>query len=447
MNHARKALAALTALGVVAALAGCGATGNPSAAAGGPVTLNYWSENDSGPPLENERKLVEGFNKAHPNIEVKFRAISNDSFFTVVRNAFTSDQPPEVFQHEGNNNLFQFVREGQVLAITDWFKEAGHGDRFTPGSPVASVTYDGEVYGVPRDIVTTNQIYYNKKILAAQGIDPTTFTTWDDFLGAFEKLKAKGITPLAYGNSEGWPGSQWFYNFLAKTAGAKKTLQLVARNCSYKWTDPDVVEAARLYTEISDKGYFSKGKSSDDYPTATAAFFSGRAAFFGAGSWVIPEIAAAPNREDLAMVSFPMVQGGKGSATDGLISGGGLALSKAVDTPAEKEAALTFLDWMTSPEQAREGVKIGDISTVTAANDPALEDPLIKQVVAEQIKPTTGSFPFLEHILPKAVGEDAIWQGSIAVLTGQATPQSWMETVETAAASEDPSIKLPEACS
>jgi raffinose/stachyose/melibiose transport system substrate-binding protein len=442
-RRSRIVLAGLTA--TVALVAGC-STGDGGAAPGA-IELNYWTENDSGPPLENDQRLVDEFNSSHPKTHIKLRSISNASFFTVMRNAFTSDHPPEIFQHEGDNNLFQFVDEGGVLPITDWWNKPGNGDRFTKGAPWQSVTKDGQIYGVPLTINTTAEIYYNKKILSKHGIDPEALKTWPDYLAAFAKLKAEGETPIAYGNSEGWPGSQWFYNFLAKTAGAGKINQLIARNCGYKWTDPDVVQAAKLYTEISDKGYFSAGKSSDDSNTSAAAFLGGKGAFYYMGNWFIQQLADAPNRDDFGMNTWPTVPGGAGGTGDVLINAGGLALSKSVDTPEKKSAALEFLDWISSPERQEGSVKIGNISAVPAANKPDLEDPLTKVVVEQQVESSTGSFPFIEHVTPKAVGEDAIWQGSVAVLTGQATPLSWMESVEKAAAANPPTATLKPDCS
>lgn len=443
------AVLAVAALGLAACTSGGGSGDATSgdATSGRPVELAFWSEADSGPPLEMWTGLVADFNASHPDIVVKLRTVSNASFFTVMRNAFSAGEPPEIFQHEGNTNLFQFVNEGGVLPITDWFNEPGNGDRFTPGAPVASVTYDGEVYGIPLQIDTTQHLYYSKSILADAGIDPTTFTTWDDFLAAFEQLEAAGITPIAYGNSEGWPGSQWFYAFLGRTAGAKKVNQLVSRNCGYKWTDSDIVEAAQLYTDLSDKNYFSAGKSSDDSNTAQSTFLSGKAAFFGFGSWFVPSISEAPNPDDYAMVEIPEVPGGNGGAHDGLLNSGGIAISTAAKSPEKLEAALTFLEWVSQPEQQKKAAAIGAISAVPEANDPELQGPLITQVIAQHIEPSTGSYPFIEHVTPKAVGEDAIWQGSVAVLTGQATPESWMQSVEDAAAAEDPIIRIPEDCS
>jgi ABC-type glycerol-3-phosphate transport system substrate-binding protein len=147
------------------------------------------------------------------------------------------------------------------------------------------------------------------------------------------------------------------------------------------------------------------------------------------------------------MNTWPTVPGGAGGTGDVLINAGGLALSKSVDTPEKKSAALEFLDWISSPERQEGSVKIGNISAVPAANKPDLEDPLTKVVVEQQVESSTGSFPFIEHVTPKAVGEDAIWQGSVAVLTGQATPLSWMESVEKAAAANPPTATLKPDCS
>jgi raffinose/stachyose/melibiose transport system substrate-binding protein len=441
-----------TALAVFAVttlvLTGCSATngGNGNGSNSGPVRLNYWTEDDSGPPLANDKKLVADFNAAHPKVQIVLRPISNASFFTVMRNAFTSNNPPEIFQHEGDNNLFQFVKENEVLDISDWWKKPGVSDRFAKGAPWDSVTYEGKVYGVPLTVNTTGMLYYNKPILKKSGIDPAALKTWPDYLAAFAKLKSAGVTPIAYGNSEGWPGSQWFYNFLAKTAGAKKINQLIARHCGYKWTDPDVVQAAQLYTDISKKGYFSPGKASDDTGASGAAFLGGKGAFYYMGNWEVQAIDEAPNAKDFGMNMWPTVPGGKGGPGDQLINAGGLALSKSVNTPAKKKGALEFLDWISQPKQQELSVKAGNISAVTAANVPSLQSPLAHQVVEQQIKPSTGSFPFIEHVTPKAVGEDAIWQGSVAVLTGQATPMSWMQSVEKAAEANKPTSTLKEDC-
>ncbi|MER3389792.1 MAG: ABC transporter substrate-binding protein [Microcella sp.] len=438
--HRRRVTALALSLGLVAALGAC-ATGEE--AAGGVVELDYWTQNDSGPPLELDQALVADFNAEHPDIQVNLRSISNASFFTVMRNAFTAGDPPEIFVHEGNNNLFQFVTNGDgVLDITDWFEQPGNGDRFVEGT-AGNVTYDGRVYGVPGGLVTTDTIFYNKAILEPYGIDPSTFTTWQEYLDAFAVLEADGIDPIAYGNSEGWPGSQWFYQFLAKEVGAEQALQLVAGNCGYQWTDPEVVAAAQLYVDLSEAGYFTAGEASDDWNTAQAAFSAGIAPFFATGSWLIPQLTELPNADDFGVARFPGTAGSE-NPNDLLISVGGHAISKSADTPEKEAAALTFISWLYDVPQQERNVGIGSVSTVLGANDGVL--PLMAQVVSQSLDTSTGSIPFLEHVLPKEVGEDAIWNGSVAVLTGQATAQSWMESVQAAADATTPTLALVESC-
>ena len=66
---------------------------------------------------------------------------------------------------------------------------------------------------------------------------------------------------------------------------------------------------------------------------------------------------------------------------------------------------------------------------------------------SQEGKPFATLFRLGLHVTPKAVGEDAIWQGSVAVLTGQATPQSWMASVEKAAEANKPTSTLKPDCS
>jgi raffinose/stachyose/melibiose transport system substrate-binding protein len=411
------------------------------------IELSFWTEWDNDPMKSVGEELVQQFNDTHPNIQVTHRPIENEQFFTALRTGFTSGQPPDVFQHEANNNLFQFVVPGEVEDISDWWAE--NGDRFLPGTESA-ISYDGKYYGVPTTLHTATHIYYNAKMLEELGIDPKSLETWGDYLAVFEDLKQQGITPIAFGNKFGWSGSQWFFAFLVRWIGAEKVNQLVARNCDYKWTDPDFVEAAQLYVDLAENGYFSSGMASDDYPSATALFFAGKTPFFHTGSWFVSEtLATAPPDFVLGINKFPMIEGGKGEPTESVLAVlGGLAMSKkAGEDPQKREAALTFIDWFTQLPQAQYLVEnAGEMSTVEGALNDETANPYTMQIVQEQIEGNTGAIAFIEHVLPKTVGEEAIWMGSVGVLTGQLDAESWMQSVEDEAASQDPTLVLEPVC-
>jgi raffinose/stachyose/melibiose transport system substrate-binding protein len=405
-----------------------------------PVTLSFWSEWSADPERSVADALVEQFNAANPNIVIEHRPIENEQFFTVLRTGFTSGEPPDIFQHEGHNNLFQFSDLDEVEPIDDFWAE--NGDRFLPGTD-ASIKKGDTYFGVPWTIHTDTQIYYNAKLLTDNGIDGTSLATWDDYLAAFAALKAAGVTPIAFANKFGWSGSQWFFAFLVREVGVDPVLDLCARVGDYKWTDPGFVAAAQHYVDLNSSDFFSTGKASDDFPAAVALFFAGRAGFFQTGSWFLADAqASAPPDFQLGLNTFPTIEGGEGDPKQIVMQGlEGISVSKK-GAEKNREAALAFIDFLTQVPQAetwvKDSVKISPIAG--AVNDETASENLMK-IVEGQIDGNTGSFPFLEHILPKTVGEEAIWMGSVGVLTGDLTAETWMESVEAAAESEPPVIE------
>ena len=351
----------------------------------------------------------------------------------VIRQGFSTGKPPEIMDQEGYTDVFDYAVKGQLTDVTDWMSKPGNGDRFSPAT-LASVTYpgDGKVYGIPESVAFTNSIWYNKKVLAANGIDATQIRSWDDALAAFSKLKSAGVTPIAYGASDGWPGSEWYFSLFGKLAGGTHLMQLSAGNCGYKWTDPDSVKAAQMYIDLNNKGYFSKGAAGRDWNASNAEFLAGKAGFYAMGTWFATNIESSPNKADIGLLTFPNVPGGKGGQETQLIAPVGLALTKSAAEPGKKEAALAFVDFITSVDSQKAINKVGStISAVTAADTPDSLGAYSQQVVKEQL-PATQPYTFLEHVTTIATGEDAIWKGSIGALTGQLTAQSWMESVQKA---------------
>ena len=51
-------------------------------------------------------------------------------------------------------------------------------------------------------------VWYNKELFEKAGIDAPP-ATWDEFLADVQKLKDAGITPIAVGEKDKWPGMFW----------------------------------------------------------------------------------------------------------------------------------------------------------------------------------------------------------------------------------------------
>ena len=425
-----------SAAGSAGASSSKGSTGSASGTCtpSSPCTINYWTEQVAPQYQAAFKPMVAAFNKSHPGTTVVVRYVATD-IRAVLRQGFSAGKPPEIFDQEGYTDVFDYVQKKQLLDVSDWWNKPGNGDRFAP-STLASVKYeDGKIYGIPELVLAANQIWYNKKVLASNGIDPAQLKkgTWDDYLAAFAKLKSAGVTPLAYGAKDGFIGPEWYYSFFGKLAGGNHMMELSAGNCGYKWTDPVSVKAAQMYIDLNDKGYFSKGAAGRDWNASNAEFLAGKSAFYFMGTWFDPNVLGVPNNKDFGLLTFPNVPGGKSGQETQLIAPQGFALTQSAADPGKKAAALAFIDSVNNAanqEILNKGA--GEVSAVSAANTPDSLNEYSKVVATEQLVPASQPYTFLEHATTIATGENALFKGSVGVLTGEKTAKSWMEDVQKA---------------
>src|SRR5690606_38705296 len=108
-------------------------------------------------------------------------------------------------------------------------------DNFSAGS-WSVVTYRDRVWGVPFGVQPGNLIYYNKDILAEHNIDPASLTTWSAFTDALEQLKQADVTPIIFGNKEGWPGSHIWGHLLVRSMGVENANALIRRGLQPGYT-------------------------------------------------------------------------------------------------------------------------------------------------------------------------------------------------------------------
>ena len=157
-------------------------------------------------------RLIPEFKKAHPDIEVKFRATYEnyeDGTNTILREAVAGDLPDVTFQ--GLNRQAILVEKGIaksfepfIAAEADFAKDGYHKAMLDLG------TFNGDVYGLPYSI-SLPVGYYNMDNLRAAGITELP-TTWDEVISACHTLmKAGHKTPMWWGWSV---TGNWFFQAL-----------------------------------------------------------------------------------------------------------------------------------------------------------------------------------------------------------------------------------------
>ena len=86
------------------------------------------------------------------------------------------------------------------------------------GATSKAITIDGEVRKIPVAVHLDGMVYYNKKVAAEAGIDPTKWTSLDDMWADEAKVEKIGKTFIAIGGNT-FQAGYTFHALLAANAG------------------------------------------------------------------------------------------------------------------------------------------------------------------------------------------------------------------------------------
>ncbi len=389
----------------------------------GPVELSLWTEFTTGGEATGIDAIVAAYNEKNPNVTVNHRPIGNEEFFTVVRTGLAGGEPPDILQFEGYQQTRDFAAAGQLLDITEWWN--ANKDRFDlVEAGEYSCTFEGKVYCIPYSFITGWQIYYNPEILEANGIAvPETF---EQFLEAGETLKAAGITPIALGNKDGWPGEHWWMALTVQRCGVETVYDAIQKQGA-KFTDECFVQATNDYKNLADNDFFSAGAASDDFGTAQAVFLSGQSAFFQTGGWFASGWEQQPPPFEVGIMPFP--RWSDSEFTGDII--GAITHTVAIPTNAKNpEQAMDFLEFLSTDEAGQLWAANGNAAVIEGAVDAAA--PQVIKDLYTNAKTATNSLPWIENELPPGIGEDKIYNGTVALLTDSMTSEEFLQSIQTA---------------
>ncbi len=414
----------LLAVLLILVLAACGGGGSNVAGNNGKVVINWWHIQTTDPGKSFWQNLANQYMKMHPNVTIKITTIENDSFKTKLATDMQSGNPPDLFHSWGGGVLFQYAQAGLVKDITsdlqgDW------GDSFNK-SALDVYGQNGHYYGVPWDMGAVG-FWYNKALFTKAGIQQTP-TTWSEFLQDVQKLKNAGITPIALGEKDKWPG-HYYWAYLAIRLGGKDAF-MKAYNRTGSFADPPFVKAGQYLQQLVALNPFQKGFLGASYSDETTVMGNGKAAMELQGQW-------APNNDQTAATDkkgpalgffpFPMVEGGAGNPTDVFGGGGGFAIGK--NAPPE---TVDFLKFLTNAQNQAAMGKAGlALPTVKAAAN-SLTNPLLRQVV--QTVANASYFQlYYDQYMPPVVGT-AVLDATQGLFANTTTPPAAAKAVDDAAA-------------
>lgn len=309
------------------------------------IVLNwptFWVGQDS--KAATVQALVDEFNAQNEGvIRVELEAIPDvDGYREKINALVAAGDVPDIFVFNPDATTFQFYEGDLLFDFTDHL-QGDWGAQFVPGA-IADATRGGQVKSIPYEIAIT-PIWYNKALFDQAGISEFPRTI-DEFWVAADKLVANGITPTSQmtGGSNSWTSMLWYSHLLASISGENVWGNRLP-HAQYKQA-ADIME--RMFTQ-----YTTKDAIGGDAGVSGGHFLSGNTAIFINGPWYIGRIRGdAPDvYENTRLAPAPAVSGGAhghqiGFQLSNLAAGN-------TDDPDRAEAIVTFMKWMTDPQNVR----------------------------------------------------------------------------------------------
>jgi len=293
-----------------------------------------------------EQLLLDNYVKENPNVEIVVEALQDEPYKQKFKTYAASNQLPDLLAVWGQPAFFNPVMEsGYVEELkADDYKDYN----FFNGS-LDGFSLNGKIYGLPRN-TDSMVLYYNKQIFEQNNVKvPETF---EELITATKAFREKGIAPCAMNGKDRWPIAVLYHDLVIKNGGDQKLMYDALYGNKDFATEPVYLKAAQDIKLLMDNKFFQDSFISADYGAANNLFGQGKAAMYYMGSW---EASMATNeafpvefRENMDVIPFPVIAGGKGKVTDiPAWNGGGYAVSS--NSPV-KEEAIKLLNYMMKPE-------------------------------------------------------------------------------------------------
>lgn len=303
-----------------------------SGALGQDVTLRVWDTfADQTAGME---AFIAAFEESHPNIKIARDVQSADNMRAVIQTALNSGTGPDVLYYDtGPGYGGVLARSGLLLPLDDFY-DSGALATVYPWTR-DRVTFDGVTYGIGNEVEFVG-VYYNRGLFEKLGLkEPETYK---DYLDVVEALKADGVIPVAFGDSQGWPAFHTFSAYVNARVPQQDLLDMIAGKAS--WDDPRVTASIQAaFIDMNEAGAYPPSINAISYDDANALFSTEMAGMDLTGSWMIATFKNNPF--DTGFFFLPSEDGTNPLPPAGL--GSGYFISKNTEHPEEAKEFLKFL--------------------------------------------------------------------------------------------------------
>ncbi len=215
------------ALAGVPILSACG----DDSGSGGGGSVSFGSNWSDDVPKKGIQAMMDAYGKG----KVAVNTVEHNSFQENINN-YLQGGPDDVFGWFAGNRMQFFAEQGLIGDISDVWSEIGGG--FSDAMKKQSTGKDGKQYFVPIYYYPW-AVFYRKSVWQEKGYEAPA--TLDEFKTLAAKMKADGLNPIAFGDSDGWPAMGTFDYLNMRINGYDFHAELMAGEKAWNSTEVKTV--------------------------------------------------------------------------------------------------------------------------------------------------------------------------------------------------------------
>lgn len=340
-------------------------------------------------------RLIAQFKAENPDIDILINEKEQESYKQKIPQWLASEHAEsDVYFWFGGTKLRSFVERGWVAPIGDWWASKSLEQSFSK-SAVAAVSVGKQIYGLPISYYQWG-FYYRKSVFRQHGFEVPD--NWAAFLALCEKMKRKGLVPIALGGKDLWPIAGWFDYLDLRLNGLFFHQALMEGRIAY--TDPRVRAVFVEWRKLIEQGYFLPNQASLDWRSAMPYVFRAKAGMVLMGNFLVPLLPASM-RDDIGFFRFPRMRSDLPYFEDAPVDI--LLIPKHATNPS---GARKFLSFMARPDvQSLFNQAMSMISPHRLA--PLGKDPFI-EAGAKMLAEAEGIAQFFDRDTPAEMFEPAM---------------------------------------
>ena len=302
----------------------------PPKAAGGTVTLGSGASDPA--PKAAIAAMLAAFTK-QSGTSVKVNTKAHNDFQNQI-STYLQGSPDQTFTWFAGYRMRYYAKKGLVAPIDDVWQKLGS-ENFGPGIVAASTGDDGKKYFVPNYNYPW-AIFYRKSVWAAKGYAiPKTFDALKKLCAQMQK---DGLTPIAFGEKDGWPAMGTFDYLNMRLNGYQFHVDLMAHKQS--WDQQKVKDVFDNWKSILP--YQDKSALGLTWQDAANTLGNKKAGMYLLGSFVTQQFTDKAVLADTDFFQFPIMTEANGQDALEAPIDGFMLTKKASDSQSARDL-LAFL--------------------------------------------------------------------------------------------------------